>query len=244
MDKETLSNYGWIVIAVLVLVVMIALATPFGTFVSEAVQSTTKGLFDVNKNALDAAGIVISNQKFEKPYDPMAPELNPDDGTTPVAGQIYTCGNYQYCYQYEWCGGCKKWSSPDGCNHKYTCDSWSVRCINNVADPGPILVSISGEYVKSLDGTFAECRALTTAPIIPVHVTSMNYTFDRCTSLITYAGSTDADGDFSGFIIPDGVNDMRGGFQYCTALTVKPIIPPSVPTSQSNIFRACTQFGY
>ena len=54
MDKETLSNYGWIVICILVLSVMIALATPFGSFVSEAVQSTTQGLFDVNVNALDA----------------------------------------------------------------------------------------------------------------------------------------------------------------------------------------------
>jgi len=70
MDKETLSNYGWIVIAVLVLVVMIALATPFGSFVSEAVQSTTKGLFDVNKNALDAAGVpglTVQDQEFDVP---------------------------------------------------------------------------------------------------------------------------------------------------------------------------------
>ena len=51
MDKETLSNYGWIVIAVLVMVVMLALATPFGSFIAEAVQSTTQGLFDVNKSA-------------------------------------------------------------------------------------------------------------------------------------------------------------------------------------------------
>lgn len=64
MDKETLSNYGWIVICVMVLAVMIALATPFGSFVSEAVQSTTKGLFDVNKNALDAAGITIDDNAF------------------------------------------------------------------------------------------------------------------------------------------------------------------------------------
>ena len=49
MDKETLSNYGWIVICVMVLAVMIALATPLGNFVSEAVQSTTKGFFDVNR---------------------------------------------------------------------------------------------------------------------------------------------------------------------------------------------------
>ena len=46
MDKETLSNYGWIVICVLVLAVMLALATPFGNFISTAVKSTTQGLFD------------------------------------------------------------------------------------------------------------------------------------------------------------------------------------------------------
>ena len=68
MDKETLSNYGWIVIAVLVLAVMIALATPFGSFISEAVQSTTKGLFDVNKSALDSTGLInIDNQEFDVP---------------------------------------------------------------------------------------------------------------------------------------------------------------------------------
>lgn len=53
MDKETLSNYGWVVIVVLVLVVMIALATPFGKFIAEAVKNTTKALFDVSKGALN-----------------------------------------------------------------------------------------------------------------------------------------------------------------------------------------------
>ena len=64
MDKETLSNYGWIVICVLVLAVMIALAGPFGNFVAGAVKSTTAGLFGVNKNALGAAGIEIGDQAF------------------------------------------------------------------------------------------------------------------------------------------------------------------------------------
>ncbi len=64
MDKETLSNYGWIVICVLVLAVMIALASPFGKFVSDAVQSTTQGLFDVEQNALGAAGLDIADQSF------------------------------------------------------------------------------------------------------------------------------------------------------------------------------------
>ena len=53
MDKETLSNYGWVVICVLVLVVMIALATPFGKYIAEAVKNTTKSLFTVSQNALN-----------------------------------------------------------------------------------------------------------------------------------------------------------------------------------------------
>ena len=69
MDKETLSNYGWIVICVLVLSVMIALATPFGTYISDGVKATTAGLFETSKNALDTgleeAGITIEDQEFE-----------------------------------------------------------------------------------------------------------------------------------------------------------------------------------
>ena len=65
MDKETLSNYGWIVICVLVLAVMIALATPFGGFIADAVKSTTQGLFDVNQNALNSTGLInIGDQSF------------------------------------------------------------------------------------------------------------------------------------------------------------------------------------
>lgn len=65
MDKETLSNYGWIVICVMVLAVMLAFASPFGNFVAEAIKSTTQGLFDVNQGALDSAGIEIMQQEFE-----------------------------------------------------------------------------------------------------------------------------------------------------------------------------------
>ena len=66
MVKETLSNYGWVVICVLVLVVMIALATPFGKYIAEAVKNTTSSLFTVSKNALDtglgqAAGVTVKD---------------------------------------------------------------------------------------------------------------------------------------------------------------------------------------
>ena len=57
MDKETLSNYGWIVICVLVLAVMLALATPFGKFISGAIENTTTALFQTSKAGLGSAGI-------------------------------------------------------------------------------------------------------------------------------------------------------------------------------------------
>ncbi len=64
MDKETLSNYGWIVVLILVLSVLIALATPFGQYVKLGIESTTQGLFDVEQNALSATGIDIADQSF------------------------------------------------------------------------------------------------------------------------------------------------------------------------------------
>ena len=38
MDKETFSSYGWIVITVIVVAIMIAFATPFGQYIVEAVK--------------------------------------------------------------------------------------------------------------------------------------------------------------------------------------------------------------
>lgn len=91
MDKETLSNYGWIVICVLVLAVMIALATPFGVFVSDAIKSTTQGLFDVNQNALNSTGLInIEGQEFDKcdhDYEVTTTTAN----CTTAGATTYTC---------------------------------------------------------------------------------------------------------------------------------------------------------
>lgn len=89
MDKETLSNYGWIVICVLVLAVMIALAGPFGNFVADAVKSTAQGLFDVNQGALDAAGITIDGQGFADG------ENGGGFGDTETNKPVYSGGNTQ-----------------------------------------------------------------------------------------------------------------------------------------------------
>ena len=78
MDKETLSNYGWIVICVLVLAVLLAHATPFGTFVSDAVKTTTQGLFDVSSTALETVDISTTSTKtvyFENNWNWSDPKI-------------------------------------------------------------------------------------------------------------------------------------------------------------------------
>ncbi len=95
MDKNTLSNYGWIVIAVLVLSVMIALATPFGSYIEQGVRATTEGLFDTSKNAVNTAfkdlGVQMDDQEFEEGYAGVGESSEPEaiegsvtfgDGTT------------------------------------------------------------------------------------------------------------------------------------------------------------------
>ena len=67
MDKETLSNYGWIVILILILSVLLALATPFGNFIAGAFKATYAGFGMVGDNAL---GIVIPGSSIEKPEIP------------------------------------------------------------------------------------------------------------------------------------------------------------------------------
>ena len=64
MDRETLSHYGWIVILVLILAVMLALATPFGNFLAEGFKATYAGFGMTSDNAL---GILIPGAETHEP---------------------------------------------------------------------------------------------------------------------------------------------------------------------------------
>ena len=52
MDKKTLSQYGWVVICILVLAVLIGMATPFGDLVKASVKSTVSEMSKQSKNKL------------------------------------------------------------------------------------------------------------------------------------------------------------------------------------------------
>ena len=94
MDKNTLSNYGWIVIAVLVLSVMIALATPFGKYIENGVRSTTAGLFDTSEKALNVGGMSAGNGSFEDGYTGVGGSGESNEPETLVAGVTFSDGTF------------------------------------------------------------------------------------------------------------------------------------------------------
>lgn len=53
MDKQTLSNYGWVVTVILVLAIMISLATPFASVMKANIQGVVGGFQEIGENAFD-----------------------------------------------------------------------------------------------------------------------------------------------------------------------------------------------
>ena len=250
MDKETLSNYGWIVICVLVLAVMLALATPFGNFISTAVKSTTQGLFDTNKNALNSTGLInIGDQSFSDgtggsdggnqttEVKREAGSVIPDGATYTPNGGTALIGNgtnkfpdvpakgdtYEegdYVYTYN--------KGIDGNTSIDYGSEWSVKVKDKTKTKyGEILSEIAGKPVTYMSITFSGCTSITTAPAIPNGVTNMYFTFSGCTSLTTAPA------------IPNSVTNMYGTFSECPLLTTAPVIPNSVTNMNSTFYR-CT----
>lgn len=129
----------------------------------------------------------------------------------------------------------------------------------NLVNYGPLLESICGEPLRSIRDAFYGCRKMRVAPEIPETVTdmlfafvgckmlakapkipsgvkSMGNAFSNCESMHSYAGSTDPDGDFSGYKIPDGLSSMMATFSGCRAMVEAPEIPAGVKNMRNTFF--------
>jgi hypothetical protein len=163
-----------------------------------------------------------------------ATEITPEQflDRSPVYGDIFEYGDYIY---------------------GYNIDGWSVYAKDRTkTEYAPILSKIAGKPVNSMPGTFDGCTNMITAPVIPSSVTGLHETFVNCTSLTvapelpdglmdmhttfsncinlkTYAGAPEgtADGDFSGYVIPDSVTNLFGTFGSVPMVTA-PTIPSNV----------------
>ena len=273
MDKETLSHYGWIVVLILVLSVMLALATPFGDYVGDGVVSIARGFVGTGDTALSDDNIDNLGDKYEnmfndgteepgEPDPPTEPE-DPDpedpgdiilgdkipdggiyyvgilgnttgDYTDPDAvyeggdnfpdtikdGDIFVYGDYEYRYNRYHTGS--KWESNSNLR------GWGVRVLrNDKSSYGKIFESINSKNIKSLQGTFHNCKNLTTAPTMPSNVLSMRSTFYGCDKLQTAPA------------IPSKVTDMHETFYGCALITKAPVLPDTLKIMHST-FRHCT----
>lgn len=94
------------------------------------------------------------------------------------------------------------------------------------------------DSVTDISGAFGRCTSMVIAPPMPNKVIDMGNVFSECTSLKSYAGSTDPDGDFSGYTIPNTVTDVSAAFQSCKLMVLPPVMPEGI-TDMDSTFRLC-----
>ena len=253
MDKETLSNYGWIVICVMVLAVMLAFASPFGNFVADAIKSTTQGLFDVNQGALDAANIHIMQQEFENMLGDKDPALNPTGAI--ISDNTYSYGDYVYS---------RNIVSGNPYGVATLDEAWSVVNAQLAAEgvTWEEVVTIYAQYGitedqllieyglhedtfepsvygknwnVSLNLELTDRNQTAYGPILEsingMPITNVSKLFYQCNSLITAPQ------------IPNSVTDMTDTFFECTSLETLPVIPNSTTTFSSGVFYYCSSLS-
>ena len=248
MDKQTLSNYGWIVICILVLSVMLALATPFGTFCANGFKATYTGFeYTGNKalkTVLPGSGNDDGGNTPDTPDVPVAASCGIEghyegDGLSPH-GIRATCGKHQYTCQ------CDGWVVPVG--GKYQTNS-AIYNENEKLPCGYILNGgdkyFFGDYeyyywgnypskgvwkVSVVDTTKNSYGEILTE-ILGKPVADMDGTFKNCVNM-TQAPA-----------IPENVKILEGTFEGCISLEKTPFIPNTV-TSLSGTFIGCTSLTY
>ncbi len=229
MDKNTLSNYGWIVIAVLVLSVMIALATPFGEYIKAGVESTTAGLFETSEKAMNVVGMsAASSPDHNGTVIPMGATYTKADGTVLKAGEdfpenvtngdSYIYGDLEYRYNYYFNG--TSWAIND--RQK----GWAVNAIDKTKSTYTVLDSINGVNVTKLFYTFESCRNLKSLTLPSTISEISNRSFRYCVKL-------------ENIDIPNNVSKIgQEAFVGCESL-VSIHIPENVSVFSSTVISNC-----
>ena len=239
MDRHTITNYGWIVVVTLVLAVMIALATPFATFVKNGVESIREGYSSVIFKKTNKDNIDKTSKKFDKKFDGTFSPFT-DAFETSVEGKeiptSFTYGDYLYT-RYNLRG-------------KY---AWKVELDLNTTDRnqtsyGEILETAYEYPVVNMYATFLSCSNLQISPKIPQYVENLHSAFQGCENLTTAPdipnGVTNMKQAFyvTGIEtmpkLPDGVLDLYKTFANCNNLTVSTPIPENV-TNMYGTFIGC-----
>lgn len=65
MDKKTISQYGWMIVISLILAVMLAFATPLGTYIGDGVVSIAQGFVGTQNESLDEENVQNKIDEYE-----------------------------------------------------------------------------------------------------------------------------------------------------------------------------------
>lgn len=91
MDKKTINHYGWVIVISLVMAVMLAFATPFGTYIGDGIVSIAQGMVGTNSEA-------VKDENVENLKDKFSDILNdcPHENTHITGVKETTCGKDGY----------------------------------------------------------------------------------------------------------------------------------------------------
>ena len=258
MDKETLSNYGWIVICVLVLSVMIALATPFGSYVADGFKAAYNGFGDTNTEVTDMMYSAVGTKApascgIEGHYKGDNRGEHGIPATDCTKGHRYTCE-------------CVSWVVPEGGTYNMN-TAVNGKSVYTAGEALPKHYEAKyndtyedGEYkYLCYNGRGWSARVIDTSKesynemlemIANKPITDTSVTFYNCRNLLkspTIPDSvTNMWGTFANCVslttapkIPDSVTDMFGTFSDCRSLKIAPKIPDTV-TDMTCTFSNCT----
>ena len=238
MDKSTLSNYGWIVIVTLVLAVMLALATPFGTFVGKGASNVIKTFVQSSDSAVDEDNIDTKSEDWDiylNNDDYNHKGVVPEGGVyTDVNGNVYTKGDsfpeLQTGDEYQYGDYTYKCTARTGFR-AYVKDTTQETY-------GPMLDTINGIPVAYLMNLFSTCTNLKYLDEnfrMPSQAINCNAMFRNCKSIEYISGN---------FVIPKTVKSISSMFYQCTSLKTLPenfTIPKTV-LAGASMFAYCTNF--
>jgi hypothetical protein len=264
MDKSTLSNYGWIIIVTLILAVMLALATPFGTYVGDGVVAVANSFVQSADTAMDEDNIDTMKSQWEGKFDYEAVKsdeynLNHSgvvpNGTIYVTGiQRISCNNCDPYSHWCWCNTTTynagdKFPSTVNSHDLYIYDDYvyMYKASNAYQRGGGCPYTIEIDGVGTFRGFYSDSSCEGWGVALNHAVDGIYEKQSLCPILETINGKpiTSLVGTFycSNIItapkIPSGVTNMGNAFYGCTALTTAPKIPAGV-TDMSYTFYNCS----
>lgn len=213
MDKNTYGHYGWLVIVVIIICILISGMPGLMAIFKVNIESTVTDFGDTMDNAWETP----QDDRFESDPDP--------DHEKPAHGDTVEVGDYTYMYY-----SAAEAPSTYTISFEYF-DGWYVFAkTQDKTAYGKICSEIYGEPVVGMMGTFQDCTLMEKSPVIPDSILIMVEAYTNCTSLSDTIE------------VPGGVTEFVFNFD-STVLPIKVMVPASaarissisLPATEDNV---------